>query len=78
MAIVYGSPYAAASVPILAGATLPDLTSKAKMLLDFTKFVKGTYDFFKGAAPKPADLTAPHIKDLANVLEPVAKDSSVG
>jgi hypothetical protein len=68
--------YAATSVPILAGATLPDLTSKAKMLLDFTKFVKGTYDFFKGASPKPADLTAPHIKDLANVLEPVAKDSN--
>lgn len=68
--------HVAAIAPIVAGAVLPDLTSKAKLLLDFANFVKGTYEFFKGAAPKPAELTAPHIKDLSNVLEPVAKDSN--
>ncbi len=64
------------AAPVLAGAALSDLTSKAKLLLDFARFVKGTYDFFRGLGKKPADLTPPHIKDLSNVLEPVAKDSN--
>ncbi len=68
--------HAVAAGPVIAGMALPELTSKAKLLLDFAKFVKGTYDFFRGSAPKPADLTAPHIRDLSNVLEPVAKDSN--